>query len=204
MSSTIFRNHFKFRRMYLSFFFVLILNQSCFSWNLIRVKKSCDSFILNQVTIKKTIALGITLASLSFQPSIAISAVGEGDLPDGAMAFSKLLKYKSEWTKLAETVKTRLSSADDKIDEKEITGIKIFLKQLANEYYDMDLLSKSILGSEKVSRAKEIAKDFRSKIRQCDDSASNGDLNKIVEIYPLTNSEIQEFVDLMNDVPDEL
>ena len=122
------------------------------------------------------------------------------------MAFSKLLKYKSEWTKLADTVKNRVASTstDTKIDDKEITGIKIFLKQLANEYYDMDLLSKGIVDSTKVARAKEIAKDFRAKIRECDDSASNGNLNKIVENYPITSGEIQEFIDLMNDVPDEL
>ena len=120
------------------------------------------------------------------------------------MAFSKLLKYKSEWTKLADTVNTRVASSTDKIDDKEITGIKIFLKQLANEYYDMDLLTKGIVDSAKVARAKEIAKDFRVKIRECDDSASNGNLNKIVENYPITSGEISEFIDLMNDVPDEL
>lgn len=58
------------------------------------------------------------------------------------MAFSKLLKYKSEWKKLADTIQTRSTSTEDPIGDKEITGIKIFLKQLSNEYYDMDLLTK--------------------------------------------------------------
>ena len=58
-----------------------------------------------------------------------------GDLPDGAMAFSKLLKYQKEWSNLADSVKTRGSE----MDEKEVLGVKFFLKQLANEYYDMEV-----------------------------------------------------------------
>ena len=74
------------------------------------------------------------------------------------MAFSKILKYQvwqydllcaycfttiylniivqSDWTKLADTIKTR----NTEIDENEVLNIKRFLKQLANEYEDMELL----------------------------------------------------------------
>jgi hypothetical protein len=116
------------------------------------------------------------------------------------MAFSKILKYQMEWKKLADN----LSSRNYKMDDSEITGTKIFLKQLANEYYDMELLTKSISDTQKAAKAKEIAKDFRIKIRECDDEASNGNIAKIGENYPITSSEISQFLDLLRDVPDEL
>ena len=61
------------------FALLFVLNQFCFSWNLNGLKNFGRSILSeHQVTIKKTLALGITLASLTNQPNIAISAVGEG------------------------------------------------------------------------------------------------------------------------------
>ena len=128
------------------------------------------------------------------------AAVGEGDLPDGALAFSKLLKYQKEWTKLAENMKSRTVQMDDK----EIVGTKLFLKQLANEYNDMNLLSKGILDTNKAEKAKGIAKDFRTRVRDCDDAMTNGDTSKIIDNYPITNNEINEFLELLSDVPQDL
>jgi len=55
----------------------------------------------------------------------------------GALAFSKVLKFQKEWHSLADSVSARKSE----MDQKEILGIKLFLKQLANEYYDMEVAS---------------------------------------------------------------
>lgn len=116
------------------------------------------------------------------------------------MAFSKLLKYQSDWKKLSDN----LASRDYNIPEPEILNTKLFLKQLANEYYDMELLVKGITDPTKAVKAKEIMKDFRNKIRECDDAASNGNVAKIGENYPVTSSELNEFLGLLQDVPDEL
>lgn len=116
------------------------------------------------------------------------------------MAFSKVLKFESDWKKVADS----LAARDYKIDEKEVTNVKLFLKQLANEYYDMELLTKGIVEEAKVTKAKEIMKDFRAKVRECDDAASAGNLAKIGENYPITSSELSQFLDLLRDVPDEL
>jgi hypothetical protein len=129
-----------------------------------------------------------------------LAAVGEGDLPEGAMAFSKLLKYQSEWDKLANSIKSRTSE----IDERETQGIKVFLKQLANEYSDMELLGKGIMDPAKAESAKSIAKNFRKQIRECDDAASEKNFAKILEIYPTTATELKDFLGLMQDVPDEI
>ena len=83
-------------------------------------------------------------------------------------------------------------------------SIKVFLKQLSNEFYDMELLSKSINDPVKQKEARELAKTFRSQIRECDDAAGNGNLAKIVELYPTTQTELKDFFGLMQDVPDEI
>lgn len=56
----------------------------------------------------------------------------------------------------------------------------------------------------KVSKAKEIALDFRKKIRECDDAAAAGNFKKVIDNYQITSQEMNDFIDLMNDVPDEL
>ena len=188
----------------------------------------------------------IMISSVSGVAGPALAAVGEGDLPDGAMAFQKLLKYQvfmsrlfallqataqlfapsksevvrnaviscifdadpflsfhsfqGEWDKLAGSVKNR----EKEIDEKEVLSIKVFLKQLANEFYDMELLSKSINDPVKQKDAKEIAKVFRLEIRECDDAAGKGNIAKIIELYPKTATELKDFFGLMQDVPDEI
>lgn len=97
--------------------------------------KKFDTASAQRVAVKHGIAT-IVIAQLLSISSPAIAAVGEGDLPDGAMAFAKVQKYQKEWDKLAESVKKR-GAAD--VDEKEIISIKFFLKQLANEYFDMEV-----------------------------------------------------------------
>ncbi len=148
---------------------------------------------------KKLLAVGLSTYCLTFNNPV-IAAVGEGDLPDGAMAQSKLIKYQNEWNKVANSVKTR----GNDMDLKEQLGLKQFLKQLANEYYDMELLTKGILDSNKKEQAKLIATDFRMKIRECDDALSDGNVNKINDNYPITSKELKDFFILLQDIPDEL
>ena len=90
------------------------------------------------------------------------------------------------------------------MDEKEVLGLKFFLKQLSNEYYDMELLSTGIVDKAKASEALEIAKGFRKNIRACDDAASAGNIGLITEKYPSTSQQLKTFLELLQDVPDEL
>ena len=88
--------------------------------------------------------------------------------------------------------------------EQEILGIKAFLKQLANEYSDMDLLSKGIIDPKQAEEARAVGKEFRKLIRACDDAASEGNLDKILELYPKTADLLNKFLVYLQDVPDEL
>ena len=99
---------------------------------------------------------------------------------------------------------TAMKENPDTFGEKEILTSKIFLKQLANEYSDMDLLSRGIIDPAKATEARQIAKEFRKAVRECDDAASKSDLNKIVDLYPTTASLLDKFLSFLQDVPDEL
>lgn len=155
--------------------------------------------------VSKPLATAFISVFLMIDVGIASSnaAIGEGDLPDGALAFQKVAKAQKEWKRFVETAEQRKND----IDDAEITRIKSYLKQLANEYYDMELLAKGIPDKEKSKKAVEIAKDFRVKIRECDDAASRSVQDAIVKItenFPSTYEELEIFFQLMSDVPDEL
>jgi len=144
------------------------------------------------------VSCGFVLSGIS--SSVCYAAVGEGDLPPGAMAFTKVLKYQTEWKSLASTIKLRANE----LSEQEVLGIKAFLKALANEYGDLELLSGGIQDDTRKKAAISDAKEFRKLIRQCDDAASAGDFNKINELYPVTAALLNSVLSSMQDVPDEL
>lgn len=97
----------------------------------ISISKDLSVFTQKARMIAATLAFVMTFATPS-----SFAAVGEGDLPDGAMAFSKISKFQKDWKVLAESLEKRNLA---EIDEKELLSIKFFLKQLANEYYDMEV-----------------------------------------------------------------
>jgi hypothetical protein len=140
------------------------------------------------------------LAVLCPEIQQAGAAVGEGDLPPGAVAFQKVIKYQKDWRVLTESIKPRVAE----VEGKEVTAIKVILKQLANEYYDLELLSKSITDPDKAAAALALAKDFRVQMRANDDAATAGNIQKIVDSYPSTAKDLSDFLDLLSDVPDEI
>jgi len=150
--------------------------------------------------INAGVTAGLIAASLTGQPTPALSAVGEGGLPDGVLAFQKVIKYQKDWKLLAEGLRPRVAE----VDSKEALNIKTFLKQLANEYYDLEILSKSISDPAKAKVAMELAKDFRAQMRANDDAATAGNIQKIVDSYPSTAKDLQDFLDLTSDIPDEI
>lgn len=148
----------------------------------------------------KTLAKVAVSSALLLPCSGVLAAIGEGDLPEGSIAFQKVLKYQKDWRTLTDAIRPRI----DTVDDKEVTSIKLFLKQLANEYYDMELLSNSIMDKTKAAEAVALAKNFRAEMRALDDAASKGNVRAVLDAYPATAKELQDFLDMLNDVPDEL
>lgn len=101
-------------------------------------------------------------------------------------------------------VAARIKSDPAAIDDREVANIKYFMKDLMNSYQDMMLLANGVTDKDKSAQAKEIAKEFRVNIRECDKAATSKDFEVINSMYPKTKQEIADFLDLLRDVPDEL
>ena len=130
----------------------------------------------------------------------ASAAVGEGDLPDGIMAFQKLVKFQKDLDNVADSVKKRGSE----MDNAEIQQLKIFMKQLANEYGDMEFLARGINSGTDREAAKAVGKNLRISAREVDNALSDGKTSVLIENYPAMKKQIADFFALLSDVPDEL
>lgn len=86
----------------------------------------------------------------------------------------------------------------------ELVSAKTFIKQLANEYEDLMFLSNGIADSEKQAKARSSAKDLRTLLRECDRAATKRDFDYIIDTYPKTAADLDDFFAQMQDIPDEL
>ena len=143
---------------------------------------------------------GGTQGGIEFGVRSATAAVGEGDLPDGIMAFQKLVKFQKDLDNVADSVKKRGSE----MDNMEIQQLKIFMKQLANEYSDMEFLSRGINSEKDRDTAKSVGKSLREEAREVDKALSDGKTSILTDKYPAMKKQIADFFALLSDVPDEL
>ena len=90
------------------------------------------------------------------------------------------------------------------MDNVEIQTLKIFMKQLANEYGDMEFLSRSISNERDRESAKQIGKDLRVVAREVDKALSDQKVEVLTEKYPSMKKLMADFLTYLNDVPDEL
>ena len=80
----------------------------------------------------------------------------------------------------------------------------MFLRSLASEYQDMELLSRGIQDSNNAAEAISAAKEFRRLVRDCDDAVSSRDLKKVIELYPKTTELFDKYLGYLQDIPSEL
>ncbi len=130
----------------------------------------------------------------------ANAAVGEGGLPQGVMAFQKLVKFQKDLDNVAGSARTRGSE----MDNGEIQQLKIFMKQLSNEYSDMEFLAKGIGSESDREAAKKVGKELRAVAREVDNALSDGKTEVLTEKYPVMKKQISDFLQYLQDVPDEL
>ena len=92
-------------------------------------------------------------------------------------------KFQKDLDNVAESAKKR----GNEMDNMEIQTLKIFMKQLANEYGDMEFLSRSINSEKDKEAAKQIGKDLRVVAREVDKALSDGRVERLAEEYPKMN-----------------
>ena len=163
-------------------------------------RAALSSVIVSSVLLGGGVSINLGSFTGIVGNSAAVAAVGEGGLPDGIVAFQKLVKYQKDLDSVAESVKKRGSE----MDNTEIQTLKIFMKQLANEYGDMEFLSRSINSEKDREAAKQIGKDLRVAAREVDKALSDQKVEVLTEKYPVMKKMVADFLAYLSDVPDEL
>jgi hypothetical protein len=90
------------------------------------------------------------------------------------------------------------------MSDREVLDTKAFLRQLSNEYLDMEYLSKSIADKTKASDAINVAKEFRNTVRSAEKAMSDRNFPAVLEFYGQSNNLINQYLADLQDVPDEL
>lgn len=146
---------------------------------------------------------GVAVTSVTFligqRPSFA--DVSDGNiLPAGAAEFSRVVKMKEKWIAVGKRVK----SADSKIDEKEWDNILRDLRGVYNAGDDMKGVAKGMSDPSKKKRGNEIVATLRNQAQAGEAPIQKKDLDAFLAVHKKTTALIDEFFDLLSDVPDEI
>jgi len=148
--------------------------------------------------LTKTVSASF-IGILPLLPERAFADVSDGTaLPQGAAQFSRILRTKSDLNAIGKRVKERAAE----IDEKEWDNISLFLRKLYNAGEDMKTFV--ISDPEKKKRAGEVVQLLQKVARAGDVPAQKGDAEAFLVIYDKASKLIDEFFDLISDVPDEI
>lgn len=141
-----------------------------------------------------------SLLAVQVQPASAEVAAGTS-LPQGALQFSRLVRLKSDLL----AVTKRVSEHPEELDKKEWDNLSDFLRILYKGSDDMKAITKaSIYDPEKKKKAEEDIK-FIQKVSQLGDGpVSKQDAEGLVKILQKSSIVIEDFFELLRDVPDEL
>mmetsp|Transcript_4858 Transcript_4858/g.9265 ORF Transcript_4858/g.9265 Transcript_4858/m.9265 type:complete len:269 (-) Transcript_4858:14-820(-) len=180
-------------------------------------------------TIMGTAAMVTTTAAASFlsAPQRALAEVARGDsLPQGAEQFQRLLVLKSDLPAViqrlskAKAAAASESSTDDntsdqttivvKIDDKEWDALSDFLRKLYKGGDDIKSYTKvggaSIISNdkEKKQKAEEDAKLLQKIAQAGDGPISKKDIDGLLLLLKKGDVVLQDFFELLRDIPDEL
>mmetsp|Transcript_14164 Transcript_14164/g.20227 ORF Transcript_14164/g.20227 Transcript_14164/m.20227 type:complete len:205 (+) Transcript_14164:95-709(+) len=157
-------------------------------------RRSMFSFMTRSITASSV--LGIL-----GRPNYANAEVAAGtSLPDGAAQFSRLLRLKSDIAAVAK----RVSENADSIDKKEWDNISDFLRILYKGGDDMKVVAKGIYDPEKKKRAEEDIKALQKIAQAGDIPVSKQDAQGFLVVTKNSATIIDDFFDLLRDVPDEI
>ncbi len=147
------------------------------------------------------------LASISFlsSPNVAFAEVSKGDsLPEGAAQFKRMLSLKSD---LPAVIKRLEQGAEDgSIDKKEWDALGDFMRKVYKGGDDMKAYTKggAIYDPEKKKKAEEYFK-FLQKLAQAGDGPiSKEDAKGLADVLKKADRVMDEFFELLRDVPDEI
>mmetsp|Transcript_22803 Transcript_22803/g.31912 ORF Transcript_22803/g.31912 Transcript_22803/m.31912 type:complete len:187 (-) Transcript_22803:472-1032(-) len=139
-------------------------------------------------------------ASTILIPSSAFADVSDGNtLPPGAAQFSRVVNIKAD---LANVYK-RVSEHADEIDEKEWDNIGGFLRKLYSAGEDMKGVAKGMTADKK-AKAEEGVKLLQKYAKAGEVPVNKQDAKGFLAVLDKETGLINDFFDLLSDVPDEI
>mmetsp|Transcript_76692 Transcript_76692/g.153906 ORF Transcript_76692/g.153906 Transcript_76692/m.153906 type:complete len:211 (+) Transcript_76692:81-713(+) len=155
-----------------------------------------------------SIAAGFACAGIStalpVSPALAVP-VGEGGLPDGAKQFDNVLRAQRDWAKIGKRVRSS-SSSSEPLPDAEWVSISLFLRKLyAVGNDDMASMAKGIKDNESnKAKALAVASSFKEAVKAADPAIQAKDSSAFLAAQQSTAKQMDEFLALFSDVPDEL
>lgn len=131
----------------------------------------------------------------------AVADVSDGNqLPDGAAQFSRLLNTKNNIA----TLKSRIQDKNIELNKKEWDNIGQYLRRLYQASEDMKSVAISIYDPEKKKAAVKSIEEVKKYSKAGEASVNNQDPEGIVVILDKVDAIINEFLELLRDIPDEI
>lgn len=149
-----------------------------------------------------TTAVGVTTTAVPF---VANAEVSQGNsLPDGAAQFARVLKMQENLRALSKRVSEE-GVSESPLEDQEWENLSQFLRLVfATGKEDMKFMTKSMYDPAKKTRGEEISKQVQKFAQAGDIPAQKKDLEKFKVILEKLQSLFDEFLELLQDVPDEL
>jgi len=153
----------------------------------------------------QTAATAVSALLIQSTPNAAFAEVSKGDsLPEGAAQFKRLLSLKSD---LPAVIK-RLSEggADGSIDKKEWDALSDFMRKVYKGGDDMKAFVKGggIYDPEKKKKAEEDFKLLQKLAQAGDGPISKEDATALKNVLTKADLVLEDFFELLRDVPDEI
>lgn len=152
-----------------------------------------------------TTAVGVTSVTTTAFPFVANAEVSQGNsLPDGAAQFARVLKTQENLRALSKRVSEE-GVSESPLEDQEWENLSQFLRLVfATGKEDMKFMTKSMYDPAKKTRGEEISKQVQKFAQAGDIPAQKKDLEKFKVILEKLQSLFDEFLELLQDVPDEL
>ena len=164
------------------------------------VQDASDSHSVTRKEVMERLVL-VAAGVVGLVPSKALADVSDGNaLPQGAAQFSRVLRLKSD----LQSVKKRVATAANEIDNKEWDNISKFLRQAYSTGDDMKTVASGIADKDRQKRANDDIELLRKYAQAGDISVTKRDGNGFVAIADKMIALVDDFLDSLSDVPDEL
>lgn len=125
--------------------------------------------------------------------------VGEGGLPEGARQFDAVVRAQRDWAAIGK----RVATGHEDMTKDEWSNIGGYLRKLYAVGDDMKGISTGFDPTKK-AQAQALAKSFQENVKAADKPVKAADWEGFLSLHRTAGGQIDTFLGLMQDIPDEL